>query len=231
VPLEGCFPLAPSFDHAGPMARSTRGCAAMLEALAPGFRRSEAELDDLRIGVAWVDTCEPLVRARVASAAGRFSHRRPLDFPFPPEETGELFMREVAESHQGLYPEHAEAYGENVRTKLERCVRVTDRQAEAGRRAREAYRRQAEEALGELDLLLTPTLAFVAPPVEADELTERRAMIRFTFPFNALGWPVLALPCGPAEGGLPASLELVGRPGADALVLAAGEALEAALAL
>ena len=57
----------------------------------------------------------------------------------------------------------------------------------------------------------------------------RESLIRFTFPFSALGWPALALPCGPAEDGLPASVQLVGRPGADALVLAAGRLLEAAL--
>src|SRR6266700_2840550 len=39
VPLEGCFPLAPTFDHVGPMARSVEECAAMLEVLAPEFRR------------------------------------------------------------------------------------------------------------------------------------------------------------------------------------------------
>jgi len=53
-------------------------------------------------------------------------------------------------------------------------------------------------------------------------------MIRFTFPFNALGWPALALPCGPAELGLPASAQLVSPTGDDALVLAAGELLELA---
>jgi Asp-tRNA(Asn)/Glu-tRNA(Gln) amidotransferase A subunit family amidase len=50
-------------------------------------------------------------------------------------------------------------------------------------------------------------------------------MIRFTYPFNALGWPALALPCGSAEEGLPASVQIVGRPGDDALVLAAGRLL------
>ena len=54
--------------------------------------------------------------------------------------------------------------------------------------------------------------------------------MRLTFPFNALGWPALALPCGPAEDGLPASVQLVGRPGDDALVLAVGELLERLLA-
>ena len=55
----------------------------------------------------------------------------------------------------------------------------------------------------------------------------RIPITRFTNPFNALGWPALALPCGPAEHGLPASIQLVGRSGADSLVLAAGLALEA----
>jgi aspartyl-tRNA(Asn)/glutamyl-tRNA(Gln) amidotransferase subunit A len=49
-------------------------------------------------------------------------------------------------------------------------------------------------------------------------------------PINALGWPALALPCGKAEDGLPASVQLVGRAGDDALVLAAGRLLEAQLA-
>jgi Asp-tRNA(Asn)/Glu-tRNA(Gln) amidotransferase A subunit family amidase len=54
----------------------------------------------------------------------------------------------------------------------------------------------------------------------------RARLIRNTFPFNALGWPALALPCGPAEHGLPASIQLAGRPGSDTLVLAAGKRLE-----
>jgi Asp-tRNA(Asn)/Glu-tRNA(Gln) amidotransferase A subunit family amidase len=77
-----------------------------------------------------------------------------------------------------------------------------------------------------IDLVLTPTTLFVAPPADVDELTIREAAIRFTFPFNALGWPALALPCGAAEDGLPASAQLVGRPGDDALVLAAGGLLK-----
>src|ERR671932_464963 len=35
VSLDGCFPLAPSFDHAGPMARDVATCTAMLRVLAP----------------------------------------------------------------------------------------------------------------------------------------------------------------------------------------------------
>jgi aspartyl-tRNA(Asn)/glutamyl-tRNA(Gln) amidotransferase subunit A len=76
---------------------------------------------------------------------------------------------------------------------------------------------------------VTPTLAFVAPAADVDEIAVRESMIQFTFPFNALGWPALALPCGSAEAGLPASIQLAGRAGDDALVLAAAAALERAL--
>ena len=71
---------------------------------------------------------------------------------------------------------------------------------------------------------------FVPPPADVDELAWRERIVRFTYPFNLLGWPALALPCGAAEDGLPASVQIVGRPGDDALVLAAGLALEEALA-
>jgi len=45
-----------------------------------------------------------------------------------------------------------------------------------------------------------------------------------------VGWPALALSCGSAEDGLPASAQLVARAGLDALVLAADRLFEAALA-
>src|SRR5205814_6110876 len=124
----------------------------------------------------------------------------------------------------------SELYGENVATKIERCLAVTDAEYEVGARLRAEYREQAPESLDGVDLLLTPTIGMVAPPLGLNELDLRERTIRFTLPFNALGWPALALPCGPAEDGLPASVQLVGRAGADALVLAAGEILEAALA-
>lgn len=229
VPLAGCFPLAPTFDHAGPMARSVERCADMMAVLGEGFRRAEAPaLDDLRVGVAWLDRCDPLVRTRLEEAAALFPAARPVDMPLV-EGIAAIFMREVADVHRDLFAESADAYGSNVRAKLERCLAVTDAEAAEAARRREDYREAADRALGDLDLLLTPTLAFVAPPLPEDELTVRDRLLQFTYPFNALGWPALALPAGPAEDGLPASLQLVGRPGDDALVLAAGEALEVPL--
>ena len=73
------------------------------------------------------------------------------------------------------------------------------------------------------------TLSAVAPSVGIGDAALRERMIRFTYPFNALGWPALALPCGPAEDGLPASVQIIGRTGDDALVLATGRLLESLL--
>ncbi|HEV2902894.1 MAG TPA: amidase [Gaiellaceae bacterium] len=225
VPLDGCFPLAPTFDHAGPMARTVGDCVRMLEALAPEFDRGEKA--DAVVGVGWAEHCRPLVADRVR-AAGEHLDSRPVDFPLP-AGLGPAFMAEVADVHRDLFAESAESYGANVRTKIERCLVLADAEIENSRRARAEYADRALAALDGYDLLLVPTLPFVAPPLPDDELDVREELIRFTLPFNALGWPALALPAGPAEDGLPASVQLVGRPGDDARVLAVGEALETSL--
>jgi len=128
--------------------------------------------------------------------------------------------------HRELFAEFEDSYGENVRTKVERCLTVTDADYERGLQARAEYAERAEAALDDVDLLLTPTLGFVAPTLPVDDLAIRERTIRLTIPFNALGWPTLALPCGPAEDGLPASLQIAGPLGSDALVLAAGSLVE-----
>ena len=226
VPAGGCFPLAPSFDHVGPLASTVAGCAELMRALVPGFEPGGVEsLEELRVGVAWLGEADPLVRERVEAAAALFPNTRRIEFPL--NESGEyrLFMREAADVHRALFPEHADEYGDNVRGKIERCLAVTDDEVATARRLRAEYRERCEEALDGLDLLVTPTTGFVAPPADVDELTIRERGIRLTYPFDSLGWPALALPCGTAEDGLPASVQLVGRSGADRLVLAAGELL------
>jgi aspartyl-tRNA(Asn)/glutamyl-tRNA(Gln) amidotransferase subunit A len=229
VPMDGCFPLAPSFDHAGPMAADVAECVQMMEALVPGFEPTEVELSDLRVGVAWLDEADPLVRARVEEAAARFPNRRDVAPGVPDrEDWGAGFRREALESHSGLFPERAEDYGDDVRRSLEEAVELTDGEVEAARRFRQSVRGQLPETLGDLDLLVTPTLPVVAP--RYGEGT-RAVLTRLTALFNLVGWPALALPCGAAEDGLPASIQLAAPAGQDALVLAAGAALEQSLSL
>jgi aspartyl-tRNA(Asn)/glutamyl-tRNA(Gln) amidotransferase subunit A len=224
VPLEGCFPLASSFDHAGPMARTVAECEEAMRALVPGFEPLRVELDEVRAGFAWTERADPLVRARVEQAIGRFADARPIELPGV-EPTYHLFMREVADVHRELFAEHSDSYGENVRPKIESCLAVADAEAETASRLREELREAYLEATAEVDVLLTPTVPMVAPPDDADEHGFRERGISLTYPFNCVGWPALAIPCGPAEDGLPASVQVVGKPGADALVLAVGASL------
>jgi aspartyl-tRNA(Asn)/glutamyl-tRNA(Gln) amidotransferase subunit A len=226
VPIDGCFPLAPSFDHAGPMARSVDDCAAMMAALAPGIEPGElTSLADVEVGVAWTELADPLVARRVSEAAEAFPRRRALELPRPRNVTA-VFEREVAEVHRARFAENRERYSRNVAAKIEGCLAVSDAEFEAGVGERERYRERMAAALADVDLILTPTLRCVAPPAGVDELRLRPTLTSLTFPFNAIGAPALALPCGPAEDGLPASVQLAAGPGADALVLAAAALLE-----
>jgi aspartyl-tRNA(Asn)/glutamyl-tRNA(Gln) amidotransferase subunit A len=230
VALEGCWPLAASFDTAGPMATSVEACEELLGDLVPGFAPQRLEsLEEVEVGVAWADLADPGVAAAFAAVLERFPRRRPLELPLPDTVTYALFMREVADVHRELFAENADFYGEDVRLKVERCLAVGDAEVERAERAREEYRESVAAALAGIDLVLTPTLPCVAPALGAGgtgDLNVREALIRFTYPFSLLGWPALALPIGPAEDGLRASLQIAGRPAADSLVLAAGKLVE-----
>ena len=208
VPTDGVFPLAPSFDHVGPMARDVAGCIALMDALAPRVEVPEVATGDIAFASAW---------------GGVPVGATPIDFPSA-ESVAPAFMREVGDVHRDLYPENAELYGENIRGKVERCLAITDAEYEAALRARAELAERAAAALEGYDVLLTPTLSVPVPRADVVETEIRGALTLHTFPFNALGWPALALPY---PGG---SLQIVGRRGSDGLVLATGLALERALA-
>ncbi len=229
VSVAGCFPLAPSFDVVGPLASSVGGCERLLRALAPGFEPFALEsLEELEVGVAWLDRADPLVRERVGAAASVFPRRREIELPLAPPNRAD-FMREVADVHRVLFPGNEELYGENVRGKIERCLRVRDEEVAAAELERAEYRARVLEAADGVDLVVTPTVLLVAPPADADELALRLPATDHTYPFSSLGWPALALPCGAAEDGLPTSVQLAAPKGEDARVLAAGRLLESLL--
>jgi aspartyl-tRNA(Asn)/glutamyl-tRNA(Gln) amidotransferase subunit A len=230
VAIDGCFPLAPSYDHVGPMARDVDGCEQMMRALADGFEPATLHsLADVRVGVAWTARADPLVRRQVERAAALLPAPRPLDLPFP-DGVYPAFAREAATVHADLFAAHRDLYGENVARKVAWALEVPDAHVDAALAARRLYRERIAALTEDLDLVVTPTIPMVAPPLGIGDLALRERMIELTLPWNTVGAPALALPCGPAEGGLPASVQLIGKPGDDALVLAAGRLLERALA-
>jgi len=121
-----------------------------------------------------------------------------VEIDFPSAETVvPAFMREVADVHRDLFDENGELYGENIRGKVERCLALTEREYLDAVEERERHRERAEAALEGFDLLLAPTLATGPPPADVTEVEIRAELTQFTFPFNALGWPALAV--GPVQ--------------------------------
>jgi len=119
-----------------------------------------------------------------------------------------------------------------------RSVSGTDvRRAEA---ARTTLFRQVQAWFDDIDLLVTPTLACPAIPVDSEATGDvviegepvpggyRAGWYPYTHPFNLTGHPAVTVPCGWTSGGLPVGLQIVGRWFEDALVLRAAAALEAA---
>jgi Asp-tRNA(Asn)/Glu-tRNA(Gln) amidotransferase A subunit family amidase len=98
-----------------------------------------------------------------------------------------------------------------------------------------ATRTFVDEVLSRVDLLVAPTIPEPPPALAAvkagspDEIVRRmNRFSRLTRPWNALGLPVLSVPCGFAPDGRPLGLQLVGRPFDEATVLRAGHAYEQA---
>src|SRR5207247_845299 len=87
--------------------------------------------------------------------------------------------------------------------------------------------RAFEAALGELGHA-GATLDEVQVRMGDIRMGTLEAICRLTGPFNLTGLPALALPCGFTRDGRPIGLQLVGRPFAEAEVLAAGHAYQRA---
>jgi aspartyl-tRNA(Asn)/glutamyl-tRNA(Gln) amidotransferase subunit A len=91
------------------------------------------------------------------------------------------------------------------------------------------------EVFDAIDVLVAPTIPEPAPDLAvakagtADERVARMGRFsRLTRPFNALGLPVVSVPCGFSADGRPIGMQLVGRPFAEATLLALAHAYEQA---
>jgi aspartyl-tRNA(Asn)/glutamyl-tRNA(Gln) amidotransferase subunit A len=143
----------------------------------------------------------------------------------------------VAVHERGLR-EHADRYAPEMRLRLEANALYPALGYLDAQRARQAVKRSMAALFAEhrLDALIAPTCPGVAAP--ADDLNvdyengEREsvhlAYTRLTMPFNATGQPVLSVPCGFDERGLPIGLQIAGRPFDEAGVCRIGHAYEQA---
>jgi len=97
------------------------------------------------------------------------------------------------------------------------------------RQQQRIWRRRLERLLEGGTVLATPATPLAALPIENSEALEAaRRLTSFSAPFNLTGLPAISVPCGFTAGGLPAGLQLVGRPWAEALVLQVADQYERA---
>src|SRR5918999_847834 len=86
-------------------------------------------LEEVAVGVAWLEDAEPDVREQVDAAVELLPRRREVRLP-KARESYPVFMREVADVHRDLFAAHADLYGDDVRIKIELCLAVTDAEFE-----------------------------------------------------------------------------------------------------
>ena len=225
VPTDGMFPLCPSFDTVGPMARSVADCALAYSVLT-GEPVPEPRLAGLRIGVLTripplgPDTVGAERDKRALAFVDRLdalgAHVREVELPIAEADIWPLFFAEAAESHRATFPSRRDEYGPTCRAKLDDAQTADPVAVEGARRALTGWRTSAARE-PEVDLVVSPTLGVTKiPPVGVDELAVRLPFSGYTRAFSYLGWPAIAI----------GELQLAGRD--DATVLAAALAWEAA---
>ncbi len=254
VTRRGLFPLSWSLDHAGPMARTVRDVALILQAISgrddgddwssaepvPDYAASlSSDVNGLRIGVPdsfFFDALDPDVESGVRGAIGVLEDLgavvEPVSLPHIadiPAGVTCIMLPEALAVHQKWMQERPDDYSESVRYRLELGSTVNALSYVQAQRFREmAVRAWRDEVYSRFDLVATPATAVPAPRIDESDLAVTMNLIRFTNPINLLGAPAISVPCGFTAAGLPFGLQLTGRWWDEATVLRAAHAYEQA---
>ena len=246
-----------ALSHLGPIARTVRDAALLLDAMAgfdprdrlsvpspePSFAVAlEIPLPRLRLAFSpdlGYAAVEPGVAALVADAARHFSELGhdveevdlALEDPWWIER--ELWLSMFAASSPDALDHRAEVSPGLVRLVEQAQERGSQAVGEA-LDARAGLLLQIERRLAGYDLLLCPSLPCTAFPLGDDQPAtvagrayDDLGWTQFCYPFNLTGQPACSVPCGFVDG-LPVGLQIVGRRLQDAVVLRAAAAYEAA---
>lgn len=254
VPLTGVQPLAPSLDTVGPMARTVRETALLLEVIAghdPADDYSMAApppvepppVERLRVGVpnqtrsacmdedvraVWMATLDDL------AAAGATM----VDVDLPTLDgaaaaNGRILGAEAAVVHADDLDAHPDRFWPDVRSRLERGRSLQGTEAAVAYQHAARLRARLRQTFAHVDVLVTPTLPCRAPTVGTDPVvvggeTEAvvSAMTRFTNPWNLAGVPAGSVPAGSDGARGPVGVQVVGPWFAERAVLAVMATIE-----
>lgn len=207
--------------------------------------RLEIDLRGRRIG--WLADwggayrCEPGILDICASGLKVFEELgaevEPLAPPFPAEELWDAWIRLRGFLNAGSKgalladPHSRDLIKPESRWEIEFGQTVTAAQLYAASVTRSRWYAQAARLFETYDFLVMPSAQVWPFPVEwrwpesidGHPMDTYHRWMEIVVPVSLIGLPALALPCGFGAGGLPMGMQLIGRDGADAAVLAAGE--------
>jgi amidase len=209
IPLEGVWPLAPSMDTVGPLARDVAGLVLGMQLLEPGFT---------------LGTPGRLGRFRPDAAAGVDEALDRVLGPLPEvalpgwaaaDDAGWTLLAHEAHQSSGHLLATGRV-GEDVAERLRFGGSRSPEQLAAAQAVRVSWTAEVLAALEQVDVLALPLLRDAPAPLDDPG---RMYALRLTLPVNLAGLPAVVLPV-PRRDGPPASLQLVGRPGSEELLLA-----------
>jgi aspartyl-tRNA(Asn)/glutamyl-tRNA(Gln) amidotransferase subunit A len=237
VSVRGTFPRAQTFDTVGPLTRTVQDAATVLQAIA-GFdpldpfavRAPQDDFDadigrgvrGLRLGIVEDFTfrnVDPEVQAVVQKALGRLAdagaHIKTvsipllsgkIDFQYPltillyefNQILGDTFRAAPDKSQFGPVVQANIAQGEAI-TADTYNARIAGRPAEIA---------EIRKVFDSVDAFITPTHAFVAPPLTVNAEGDP-GVRQFTVPISYTGFPAVSVPCGFNSAGLPVGMQIV----------------------
>jgi len=239
VPARGIAPLAPSLDTAGAIGRTVADVAVLASvltdqpALATAKDSGSVDVSSLRLtalsGAFAVDVDDG-VEACFDRAAGLLREcvaavRREAipDLAGAPRASGPIIGAEASHAWQQEFEAHPDWFGEEVTGHLARGAAIKAVRYLRAQDERSIVVQAIDRALAESDLLVLPTTATVATPAGAPG--PQLQFLGLTVPFSLGGYPSITVPMGRVDG-MPAGLQVVGRRGQDAVVIALAAAFE-----
>ena len=254
----GVLALAESMDHVGPMTRSAADAGVMLQAIAgqdphdstsllapvpnmlegleEGVRGVRIGVDERYIG----ETVDSELAGAVLDGARLLESRGAVLVPVRMLDTepfsrawGVLCSAEAAAAHRATFPSRGDEYGPWFRGWLELGLSYSAADYATANYQRLACNGMLSEIFDGIDVLVCPSMTTpperVTPealygPMDGEEWTWGR----FTIPYDFNGAPTISLPCGLNGGGLPLSIQFVGKHLAEPLLVRVGNTYEAA---
>ncbi|HEY1278831.1 MAG TPA: amidase [Acidimicrobiales bacterium] len=233
VPVDGVWPLAPSLDTVGPMARDAAGLTLGMQLLEPGFQPARAPATVVgRIRTAGHPQIEAAIDA-VLQASGVEIVTLDWDgLDLGGQAFMGIFFSEIWNTDHELVEAHGNDVGGDTAQAMALAAELRHTATDA-RQARGALQRSLSTLFERVQLLALPTLP-VFPlrvrDINPDSLFPVCIEItKHVAPFNVAGTPATAQPVPVLGSHLPASLQLVGPMFDEELLISTAALIEAAV--